>query len=107
MFKRRDIRFLVDFFSPDSVAPPKIPGRIELALELDSQLVNLQELSFCQCPEEPRGAQPVSSLLFSLHLADIDLAMAPSTSGHAPTLEKFLKSLKGQSLEASIESLIA
>ncbi len=32
--------------------------------------------------------------------------MAPST-GHAPNLDKFLKSLRGQTLEASIESLIA
>ena len=33
--------------------------------------------------------------------------MAPSQVGYAPTLEKFLKSLKGQPLEASIEGLIA
>lgn len=33
--------------------------------------------------------------------------MAPSQAGFAPTLEKFLKSLKGQSLEASVEGLMS
>ncbi|KAK3377723.1 hypothetical protein B0H63DRAFT_223237 [Podospora didyma] len=32
--------------------------------------------------------------------------MAPSQAGYAPNLDKFLKSLKGQTLEASTESLI-
>lgn len=36
----------------------------------------------------------------------LGFTMAPSQAGHAPTLETFLKSLKGQSLEASIESLV-
>ncbi|KAK5992265.1 putative translation initiation factor eIF-2B subunit beta [Cladobotryum mycophilum] len=31
----------------------------------------------------------------------------PSATGHAPDLEKYLKSLKGQPLEASVESLIS
>jgi hypothetical protein len=33
--------------------------------------------------------------------------MAPLLAGYAPNLEKFLKTLKGQSLEASTEGLIA
>lgn len=33
--------------------------------------------------------------------------MAPSHAGYAPNLEKFIKSLKGQSLDASVEGLIS
>ncbi|KAG8677387.1 GCD complex subunit gcd7 [Fusarium poae] len=33
--------------------------------------------------------------------------MAPSSTGYAPDLEKYLRSLKGQALESSVESLIS
>jgi translation initiation factor eIF-2B subunit beta len=33
--------------------------------------------------------------------------MAPAATGYAPNLEKYLKSLKGQHLELTIENLVS